>query len=76
MADIEPQLHVEKENFVIKGIGRRNGKGRYLERTVVDKQVLKSFCPLHMEYSILICLDSICLADGFKKSKKDTDFYC
>lgn len=37
MADIEPQLHVEKGNIVIKGTGRINGKGRYLERTVVDK---------------------------------------
>jgi hypothetical protein len=45
MADIEPQLHVEKENIVIKGTGRRNSKRRHLETTVVDKQVFKRSCP-------------------------------
>jgi hypothetical protein len=35
MADIEPQLHVEKGNIVIKETGWRNDKGRHLESAVV-----------------------------------------
>ena len=41
---------------------------------MTDKHFFKSFCSFTFEYSILICLDSIFLADGFKKVEKQKLF--
>ena len=41
-----------------------------------DKAVFKRFCSFTEEYCILICLDSICLSDGFKKCEKAKNIYC